>query len=129
MTNLGKKLEIFVIVAVIALIGIVYAFTRKPVLAPTNTVSQNQNLDSQQQVPNTVITYIGVDGKNALELLKANHRVEAKEYSFGSFVTSIDGTAPDSSHFWALYINNELSQVAADTLMTKSTDTIKWQID
>jgi hypothetical protein len=70
-----------------------------------------------------------VDGKNALELLKASHTVDAKQYSFGSFVNSIDGVAPDSKHFWALYINDQFSQVAADNYTTKSSDNLKWQLD
>ena len=131
-----RRLEIFVIVAVIAGIGIVYAFTQKPVSAPTTqTVSNDLSVrptDSptpQEEVPVTTITYQGVDGKNALELLKASHQVEAQHYSFGDLVTSIDGLAPDSKHFWAMYVNDSFSQVGASAYMTKSSDTIKWEVD
>ena len=150
MNNIGKKFEIFVIVVIIALIGIIYAFTRKPVLAPTIPVSQNQNstdnqtvpntgtsvkpgrngqTDQQAQAPTTVIVYQGQDGKNALELLKANHQVEAKHYSFGDLVTGIDSVTPDAKHFWAFYVNGKLSQVGASAYVTKSTDMIKWEMD
>ena len=141
---MGKKLEIFVIVVIIALIGIIYAFTRQPVLAPSNSISQNQNTPNSslslnptsgevpiptQQVPTTTITYQGQDGQNALDLLKAGHQVEAKHYSFGDLVTGIDGIAPDTTHFWAMYVNGNFSQVGASAYVTKSTDIIKWQID
>ena len=144
---MGKKIEIFVIVAIIAFIGIIFAVTRKPALAPSNEttneasntaapVNPNPASPTQtppptpvQQVPTTTIEYKGVDGKNALELLKSAHQVEAKEYSFGSFVTSIDGIEPDSAHFWAMYVNGQFSQVGASSYMTKATDTIKWQVD
>jgi hypothetical protein len=128
MTNLGRKIEIFIIVAVIALVGIVYAF-KKPALAPTtNNANISQN-DNQQQVPSSVIEYKGEDGKNALELLKATHRVDAQHYSFGDLVTGIDGIAPDPNHFWAMYVNGEFSQVGASAYVTKNSDTIRWQID
>ena len=144
----ARKIEIFVIVVIIALVGIIYAFQQTPVLAPTNdTVTTDQNNQTTpstntsvkpgtdpapppaQQVPTTTITYQGQDGKNALELLKANHQVEAKHYSFGDLVTGIDGVTPDSKHFWALYINDKFSQVGASSYITKSSDTIKWQMD
>jgi|GEM_PF-1944977 hypothetical protein len=143
MNNLGRKIEIFIVVVVIAVIGIVYAF-KKPVLAPTsnqNNQSQTSNNGTSirpgsgevppptQQVPTMVVEYKGVAGKNALELLKASHTVEAKHYSFGDLVTGIDGVSPDPSHFWAMYVNGNFSQVGASSYITKSTDTIKWEID
>ena len=150
MNNVGRKLEVFVIVTIIAVIGIVYAFKQKPVLAPTNSINQTQNSDQSQSsaTPNTgtsvkpsdgqvtpepaptgVIEYQGVAGKNALELLKLKHTVDLKQYSYGSFVNSIDGIVPDSKHFWAFYINGQFGQVASDKYITKSSDTIKWELD
>lgn len=146
MQNLGRKIEIFIIVVIIAVVGIIYAF-KKPVSAPSSNTDQNQNQQQTpntgtsinpgtggvepptQQVPTTTIEYNGQDGKNALDLLKSSHNVEAKQYSFGSFVNSIDGIAPDANHFWAFYINDQFSQVAADKYITKSSDKLKWQMD
>ncbi len=134
----ARRLEIFIIVSIIAGVGIIYAFTQKSVLAPTTNQSVNTNTsvhpESQTpsptpEVPSNTIEYKGVDGKNALELLKASHNVEAKHYSFGDLVTGIDGVMPDANHFWAMYVNGEFSQVGASQYMTKSSDTIKWQID
>ena len=121
--NTLRKIEVFVVVVVIAFIGIVFAFKQRPVLAPT--VDQKQ----AQQAPTSTITYLGHDGQNALDLLKASHQVEAKHYSFGDMVTGIDGTSPDANHFWAMYVNDQFSQVGASAYVTKSTDAIKWQID
>jgi hypothetical protein len=123
MTNLVRKIEIFVIVVIVAFIGIVFAF-KKPAVAPTN-----QNTNSQQQVPANIIQYQGQNGQIALALLQASHRVEVKHYSFGDLVVSIDGLQPDSKHFWAFYVNGQFSQVGASAYVTKSTDTIRWQID
>ncbi|MEJ0021525.1 MAG: DUF4430 domain-containing protein [Candidatus Doudnabacteria bacterium] len=151
MNNLGRKLEIFVIVTVIAFIGIIYAFKQQPVLAPTtnnpNVALTNQDLNipstgqasvnpaaggqtqQQVQVPSSVVEYQGQDGKNALELLEADHKVDAKHYSFGDLVTGIDGITPDAQHFWAMYVNGSFSQLGASAYITKSTDNIKWEID
>ena len=132
MQNLGKKIEIFVIVAIIAVIGIIYAFKQKPApVLTTNTVADQATDQSGQvqEVPTTTIEYPGQDGKNALELLKAGHQVDAKHYSFGDLVTGIDGITPDSKHFWALYVNGQFSQVGASAYVTKAADSIKWQID
>lgn len=118
----AKRLEIFIIVAIIAVIGIIYAFTR-PVSAPTKDDA------AKQQVPTSTVVYQGQDGKNALDLLKASHRVDVKHYSFGDMVTGIDGLTPDSSHFWAFYVNDKLSDIGASAYVTKSSDTLKWQMD
>ena len=149
MDNIARKIEIFVIVSIMSLIGIIYAFKQKAVLAPTvsgpigqMSVKPGTNdqpaspsaigsggPEQQQMVPTTTIEYQGQDGQTALDLLKNAHRVEAKHYSFGDLVTSIDGIAPDSKHFWSFYINGQFSQVGASTYVTKSSDQIKWQID
>lgn len=128
MYNLGRKIEVFVIVVIIAVIGIIYAFKQKPVLVSTRSDDQKV---AQQQAPVSaaVIEYPGQDGKNALDLLKALHLVEAKHYSFGDMVTGIDGVTADSKHFWAFYLNGSMAQVGASAYTTKSTDVIKWQLD
>ncbi|OGM32406.1 hypothetical protein A2803_01950 [Candidatus Woesebacteria bacterium RIFCSPHIGHO2_01_FULL_44_21] len=117
-----KKLEIFVIVVIISVIGIIYAFTQKPVRTPTNDLVRSQSEAN-------IIEYPGQDGQTALELLQARHQVEAKNYSFGDLVMSIDGVTPDSQHFWAMYVNGQFSQVGASAYVTKNSDMIKWQID
>ncbi|HEX9503279.1 MAG TPA: DUF4430 domain-containing protein [Patescibacteria group bacterium] len=131
----ARRLEIFVIVTIIALIGVIYALTKKPVLAPaTNTginQSQNQNprIAPGEPNPSAPVEYKGQNGKNALELLKLAHKVDVKSYSFGDMVTGIDGITPDAKHFWAMYVNGKFSQVGASQYMTKLEDSIKWQID
>ncbi len=117
----ARRIEIFVIVVIIALFGIVYGFTKQPVKAPTVN-------NSTQQVASSVVEYQGQDGKTALDLLKAGHIVELKSYSYGDMVTAIDRVIPDTDHFWAMYVNGEFSQVGA-SYVTKSSDQIKWMIE
>jgi len=163
LNNFGRKLEVFVIVVIIAVIGIIYAFRQKPALhlAQNDNSQQTQNTQTQsdqtaqsdqtqqstgpstqtsvkpddsyvtpaEETPQTKIQYQGVDGKNALDLLRAQHRVEYKHYSYGDMVIGIDGIVPDAKHFWAFYVNDKFSQIGAGSYVTKSSDTIKWEID
>jgi cytoskeletal protein RodZ len=145
MNNVGKKLEIFVIVSIIAFIGIIYAFKQQPAVTANTDLTQNQSAQTdatapitslgtkgespsdglpQQQVPTTTISYQGEDGKSAVELLTATHKVELKE----GLVSSIDGIEPDAEHFWAMYVNGKYVPVGTDHA-TKSGDTVQWEID
>ncbi|MBI2356154.1 MAG: DUF4430 domain-containing protein [Candidatus Doudnabacteria bacterium] len=127
--NSAKKLEIFVIISIIAIIGIIYALAKQPVVAPRVSQDRNQT-ESIQQVPQTAIQYQGVDGQNALSLLKAYHNVETKDYAgIGEYVISIDGIAPDSKHFWAFYVNEKQAEVGAGAYVTKSSDVIEWKLE
>lgn len=82
---------------------------------------------TEQQV--SEITYQGVEGKNALELLKASHQVETTQYGEDEFVTSIDGVKGDDTHFWLYSVNGQPAEVAADNYQTKNTDTITWKYE
>lgn len=75
------------------------------------------------------ITTVGVEGKTALEVLQATHTVKTQTYNSDEYVISIDGVEPDTSHFWAYYINGEMAQVASSSYKTKATDTITWKLD
>jgi hypothetical protein len=130
----ARRVEIFIIVVIIAVIGVVYALTRTPVLAPATDQSQvnqnqNQGIAVGEPNPSAPIEYKGQDGKNALDLLKASHRVDVKSYSFGDMVTGIDGISPDANHFWAMYVNGQMSQVGASQYVTKNGESIEWKLE
>jgi hypothetical protein len=74
----------------------------------------------------TLITYNGEDGKNALELLQAQHTIDV---SAEGFVNSINGVEPVGNQFWAFYVNGEQAQVGAKDYQTKSSDTIEWKLE
>lgn len=127
MFNSFRKIEAFVIVIIIAVIGIIYAFKQSAV-APTN-LAVNSDASALSAKFDQTVTYQGQDGRNALDLLKAEHNVGVKSYSFGDMVLSIDGVTPSENQFWAMYINGDLSQVGASAYMTKSTDVVNWRLD
>jgi len=74
----------------------------------------------------TVIQYPGQDGQSALELLRADHRVEASEQGF---VTAINGVKPGNKQFWAFYVNGKQAEVGAKDYQTKTSETIEWKLE
>jgi len=85
-----------------------------------------------EKVDESTITYQGINGKTALSILKEcfGDGVVTTEYpGMGEFVTGIDGVEADDSHFWAFYINDEMSMEGASTYNTKSSESIKWHLD
>ena len=123
----AKKIIILLGVAVIA-VGITY------VLGPREPRSEglypvSDKLKSERIVFSDYIRYPGQSGKNALELLREFAAVDAAKSDFGEFVNAINGKAPDSEHFWKLYINGTGSQVGADALETVDTDVLEWKIE
>ncbi|HYE22627.1 MAG TPA: DUF4430 domain-containing protein [Verrucomicrobiae bacterium] len=132
-----RKFETFVIITVIAVIGVIYALTQKP-LEPVSIQDPNQSIVSDtelSQLPDqgtaqTSVRYNGQDGKNAMELLKASHQVETKDYAgLGEFVTGIDGVDSDSTTFWSFYVNGTQSTVGASQYVTKNSDVIEWKLE
>lgn len=47
-------------------------------------------------------------------------------YSFGPFITGINGVEANDSSYWALYYNGEYSPVGAGALVLLAGDTINW---
>lgn len=136
-----KKIETMVIWTVIILLGIAYGVLSNKADAPAtaeNTqpvVIQNQpETTTNTEIPHvasaTTVSYQGEEGKSAMSLLKANYQVETQSFgNLGEFVKSINGIQPDSTHFWALYVNGSISQVGADAYITKPTDIIEWKLE
>jgi hypothetical protein len=140
----SNPVKVIVAVAAVLLIGggvAAYQASNTADQAKTESTAQSSDTKSttektepkhENEHPDTAgdVTYKGVEGKTALELLKASHKVETKTYEgIGELVTSIDGVAPDSKHFWALYVNDAQSQVGASQYVTKATDTITWKLE
>lgn len=86
--------------------------------------------DSVVKTPNILAQYQGQDGKNAMEILKATHKVSTKVFSgMGEYVDGIDGTASDSNHFFSFYVNGQQAQVGADQYITKNGEQIEWRLE
>lgn len=97
--------------------------------------AQDTPAQSQTTTPtpaqSSTVSYKGIEGKTALELLKSAHKVETKTFEgMGEYVVSIDGRAPaDSSEFWAFYVNDKQAQVGAGDYVTKDGEKIEWKLE
>jgi lipopolysaccharide export LptBFGC system permease protein LptF len=69
------------------------------------------------------------DGVNAFELLQENAEVTYKEYDFGVFVESINGTAGNEDFFWAFYVNDEKANAGADVTTLNTGDKVEWRYE
>jgi len=68
-------------------------------------------------------------GKTALEVTRQHVTVTSKQYDFGVMVQGINGQTPDSTHFWGLYVNNQLAQTGADKLVVYKNDIVGWKYE
>lgn len=73
-----------------------------------------------------VISYAGEEGKTAFELLEQHHEVTSESSSMGVFVKAIDSVAIGNGYYWLISVNDTMAMSAADKIMTKSTDSIRW---
>lgn len=92
--------------------------------SPSHKVTTSTNTQNQL----TYVSYKGVDGQDALTLLKNHETVQTKHYSFGDLVTSINGTSGTGPKYWSFYVNGKLAAVGAGTYVTHKGDTIEWKL-
>ncbi len=81
---------------------------------------------SQALVSNYVI-YQGLEGKDALTLLK--QKAEVAQDNSG-LVVAINGRKAESAkrEYWAFYVNGKMAEVGPADYKTKEGDTIEWRI-
>lgn len=76
------------------------------------------------------LSYDGVSGKTALELLKTKAEVVTKDSQYGPYVDSIDGIRGGRDNkYWSFYINGKLAEVGAGAYTTKTGDKIEWKLE
>lgn len=93
-------------------------------------VNQGKSKQTQQEAEQVkTISYVGVEGKTALELLATEHQVDYQTSEFGAFVSEIDGIKNTSDTFWMFYVNGNLAEVSADKYATKAGDKIEWKYE
>jgi hypothetical protein len=127
-----SKLSITIIAALVVLVGLTGLVLSKQL--GNNAQKSSPPAAQVQQKPKpasqTTISYDGVEGKTALELLKTKATVVTKQSSFGEYVDSINGvTGGTNGKYWAFYINGQMSQVGAGAYQTKTGDKITWKFE
>ena len=128
MKKFTKQQIIAAVAAVLLIIAAVVAgiYYNQSVTTPTPTVV---SVVQKPKLVNNTLTYQGKDGVTALTLLQQNATIVMSGTGEMAFVTSIDGvTANSSNQYWQLFVNGTSASVGAGSLVTKSTDTIKWEL-
>jgi hypothetical protein len=115
-------LSLIGIVIVVGAVLTVRHFDVKPKSNPSPIASASPQVFA-------TVTYQGVTGQTAMDLLKASHKVETQHYSFGDLVTSIDGQSSDTTKYWLFYVNGKAATVGADAFKTTTGQTIEWKLE
>jgi len=98
------------------------------VLTGCNKLETTSPTASQSEVVQKEVSYEGVDGKTAYQLLTELHQVQADSSSVGVMVKSIDGISQTDNEFWLYDVNGKEPSVGADKYETKSGDIVRWQL-
>lgn len=120
------KIRFDIVIAVFIFILIIIGIFGKNYTTSSQDSTQGVGV-TQQQTAETV-SYHGVEGKDALTLLKEHASVE--QVSSG-LVTVINGRkADDKAHeYWAFYVNGKLAEKGPKEYRTHSADLIEWKIE
>lgn len=130
--NKNPKALVPVIIGVVVALSVVtgVVWSKKMDDKPTKQTTTTQDQTASEETNSNLVAYDGVEGKNALELLKAQEDVVTKQSSFGEYVDSVNGVVGGTDgKYWAFYINGQLSQVGAADYQTKTGDKIEWKFE
>lgn len=128
MKKFTKQQIIALVAAVLLIISAVAAgvYYNQSINTPVPIVVQETQ---KPKLVNNALTYQGKDGVTALTLLQENAKIEMSGTGEMAYVTDIDGvTANPKNQYWQLFLNGKSASVGAGSLVTKSTDTIKWEL-
>ncbi|MFH0714323.1 MAG: DUF4430 domain-containing protein [Candidatus Diapherotrites archaeon] len=68
-------------------------------------------------------------GTNALQATEQAFDVQTQSFSFGKMVSSINGIASDSNHYWALYVDGNYSLQGAESVLVDRNLVILWKLE
>jgi len=134
-----SKLIITAITAVLVIAGAGYWFVAKDSddqIVNNETTSQQEHTQEVKKPEITIsedkksVSYEGISGKTALEILKDGTDVETETSSYGEFVTSIGGVKADAnSEYWSFYVNGSYASEGAGTYKTTDGEKIEWKLE
>lgn len=127
----SKSMILGVVALVLVAAGVVtIALTNQKKTEEQNHKHTTSQSSEKAQDSSKYVTYKGVEGKTALELLKTEATVVTKDSSFGPYVDSINGVAGGTDgKYWAFYVNGQMAQVGADAYVTQATDKVEWKFE
>lgn len=122
------KIGLIAVALIVVLGGGAYAATH---LGHKPAPAAAQKIQTPPPSAATQLLYQGVEGKTALELLRAKDP-SAKTTGDGAnaYVTSLEGYTANTSkkEYWALFVNGKMSDVGAGSYVTKTGDQLRWEI-
>lgn len=90
------------------------------------SITQKITIVEQQKTSTDIIQV--QEGEAALDVLARTKKIEAKEYSFGKAVESIEGVKNGTGgRFWIYYVNDKEMQIGAGEYVVQPNDTIEWK--
>ncbi len=129
--NLLISLVVVLVLAIAGGLGATYVVSQqaKPAIQTKAGIPLPVRTDSKREaLPANTVTYFGVDGKTALELLQDKATVKMTGSGESAFVTSIDGVAADKTNYWSFSVNGAPATVGAGSYVTKADDSITWML-
>lgn len=129
--KLHPKLTAVIIAAFVAIVTLTgVALSRQNHAENTQKNSSTQTQHTVVQTGLKTVSYDGVEGKNALELLKSKATVTTKQSSYGEYVDTVNGVQGGTDgKYWTFYINGKMAQVGAADYKTKDGDKIEWKFE
>lgn len=137
MKNPKQLVAIIAAIFIIGASGVWLVSERETTTEPSTDSTQRSEISQQEQKPlitvsddQKTVSYEGITGMTALEVLKAGTNVTTEDSNFGEYVTSIAGIEADSTQeYWALYVNDQYADEGAGTLQTQDGDQIVWKLE
>lgn len=128
--NFVKKESLLVAVLVLAAAFFAVAFSgSNSIILGEGQFRHNLIIEDVGQYE--VILEEGATAGEALDLVatKNNIAVEYLDFDFGRMVKKIGEKEADNQYFWALYHNDEMATVGADSLQLKEGDKTEWKFE
>lgn len=117
-----KKNIIILVITIILSIAVFSHYMPKPALQMKNSV-----VISPTNVQTQTVIYKGVEGKDALTLLRSKVPVVLDH---SGMVISINNVKADTERhqYWEFFINGKSSDVGSRQYVTKNGDTLMWEL-
>lgn len=112
--KLIAELETRYVAAGVVMLVALLVLSQSPSLQPETDeqLSISLTVDYGDSVDTSIVS---VDnGSSAFHVLNSSHTVNYTEYSFGYFVTGIDGVNQNGTHSWLYFVNGEPASKAVD---------------
>lgn len=123
--QLYKKWSFYVVLAVVAVIGVVAALYVQSLYEANNNKEETVIVQSDP----AYISYTAVSDKTSLDQLKeTTPNVQTKTTEYGEYVDTIGSLVGGTDgKYWTFYIDGEMASVGAGSYIQKGGEKIEWK--